>query len=471
MAAADDCFVKHAKALTDALEKGAFEKAEALIRGVWHPKCLNIDVHRPSPLTLVLSGKAGYFNLHLAKLLVQYGANLNVRYVRATPLERVIKMYLDTKALCAKQETSNSLLTIGLNGEVNPPLLKLKEQLSVLLEMLLASGANPTLITLNPTLQSTLHKVVAVEDPDIDLVMKLYRWGGNLDRGDVHGTTPLMDHIIEASRDRALPLVDKVLCEVPELDLNHTNCCNETMFWRAMSAGSPTVAVRLLRNGADPTIDVSITRKRETAPIPLSPIFAPLLQSSALYSSKTDTISFSVPGLNKVMLSSVFPVVDCTDICDSVCDKLEPVLSSRTRFPMRYLSDQEYRPHHVAFLLLGHFKAGLQQMCVRRIMEHLIVKKHCLWKDIIETGRLQIYDGYSNGSMEEKDCDQLSLVAMLNPLIIAILRRELGLPVRVERRFLIEAARLQVGTCFFATKKPECFRNCQERTRYLAMCS
>ncbi|XP_067015239.2 uncharacterized protein [Anabrus simplex] len=469
MAESDDHMIEITSTdLTKALEDKAFEEAEKLIKENRDPSYLNKGAYGALPLTLVLSGEAGYRNLYLAQLLVKQGADVNPYLPRqmadATPLEYVVNLYLDMKALSeghtSAEDNSSVPTIIGLHREQNPPPNVIKDQCWELIELLVAYGADPGVI-LNPRVPPVFHTVVADKEPDIDLVMKLYEAGGDFNREDIHGNTPLMDYIAIADRDSALPLFEQVLSLVPELRLDHKNCNDETVLWRAMLAGSPRIAVNLIRRGAGLT-DQAIILPKCGASLTVSPIFAPLIQNSVLNMDVHGNISlqqfFSVTQLNKVMSCSVFPVVDCTDICGSIISELETLLSSRTRFPMEELISNEINREDVAVLMLGYVKCGLQQLCVRKIVEQLV--NHELPDVQRKVEETENWDedlfNYSEGLGKEA-----VLVTKLNKSAIeSVVKDHLKLPVSLVPRFMIEAARLQLATFLFSAESPDCVLGC-----------
>ncbi|XP_067015244.2 uncharacterized protein [Anabrus simplex] len=455
--------------LTKALEDKAFEEAEKIIKENRDPNYLNRGAYGALPLILVLSGEAGYRNLYLAQLLVKQGADVNPyipqRIAEATPLEYVVSLYLDMKGRMSVEGNSSVPTIIGLHRELNPPSCVLKDQCWELIELFLAYGADPSVIS-NPRVPSIFHTVLADKEPDIDLVMKLYEAGGDFNKEDIHGNTPLMDYIAIADRDSALPLFEQVMSLVPELRLDHKNCNNETMLWRAMLAGSPRIAVNLIHRGASAAVQAVIDTAR-AGDATISPVFAPLVQNSVLYADLHGTRSlhpsFSVTDLNKVMSCSVFPVVECTDICGSVLSELYPLLSSRTKFPMEVLANGVIPQEDVAVLMLGYVKCGLQQLCVRKIVEQLV--KHELpdvWGKVTHTEK-------SSEAWDEdvlyyyiKDVgDKGRWITKLNPPIVeSVVKDYLKLPVSLVPRFLIEAARLQLGVFLFSAESPPCVSGC-----------
>lgn len=91
--------------LTKAISAGDFAHAEDIISGSLDPEFLNDGAHTATPLALVLTGRSAFCgmprNLYLAKLLVEKGANVNLRIpnhdletASESPMELLINFYL-----------------------------------------------------------------------------------------------------------------------------------------------------------------------------------------------------------------------------------------------------------------------------------------------------------------------------------------------------------------------------------------
>jgi hypothetical protein len=183
--------------------------------------------------------------------------------------------------------------------------------------------------------------------------------------------------------------------------LEAVNCCNETALWRAMLAGSPTVAIELLRQGASPTprANISIAKWHRVSKIGrlpytqqiaingVSAILAPLLQDSSPYvrhatvyvSSKFDIneapYSFHVHLLNKVFSCAVSPVVDSKAVSEcfseTVLREVKKIVYEETQFEFDSFSSPAIEPQDVVVFMFGKLSAGLQQLCVRQIIDHI----------------------------------------------------------------------------------------------------
>jgi hypothetical protein len=182
--------------------------------------------------------------------------------------------------------------------------------------------------------------------------------------------------------------------------LEAVNCCNETALWRAMIAGSPTVAIELLHQGASPTPRAMISiakwnRMSKIGGLPytqeialngISAVLAPLLQDSSPYvrhtavcvNSKFDineaAYPFHVHLLNKVFSCVVSPVVDSKAVSEcfpeTVLHEVKKIAYEETQFAFHSFSSP-IEPQDAVIFMFGKLSAGLQQLCVRQIMDHI----------------------------------------------------------------------------------------------------
>jgi hypothetical protein len=171
-----------------------------------------------------------------------------------------------------------------------------------------------------------------------------------------------------------------------------------------MLAGSPTIATELLHRGASPAPRAIITTAKwyrygklgnyqfiqQSAINGVSAILAPLLQDSSPYvrhraaylSSKFDFSEephpFHVHLLDKVFSCAISPVVDNTaSACfpQTVLDEVEKIICEETLFAYDSLLLSAIKPQDVMILMFGKLSAGLQQLCVRQIIDHVFFTK------------------------------------------------------------------------------------------------
>jgi hypothetical protein len=163
-----------------------------------------------------------------------------------------------------------------------------------------------------------------------------------------------------------------------------------------MFAGSPTVATELLHQGASPTPPAIVTKLHNVSKIGrlpfsqeingVSAILAPLLQDSSPYvrhtaayvSSEFDIEApypFHVHLLDRVFSCAISPVVDSTAVSEcfpeTVLDEVEKIVHEETQFAFDSFSSPAFKPQDVVIFMFGKLSAGLQQLCVRQIMDHI----------------------------------------------------------------------------------------------------
>ncbi|XP_049787803.1 uncharacterized protein LOC126191107 isoform X1 [Schistocerca cancellata] len=551
--------------ITRALEEGQFKLAQQLILENTDRSYLDEGPFVKIPLALVLSGDPEFRkhqrHLGLAKLLVERGANPNLRIPTSelqraspSPMEYLINLLSSTRDVVLQQsvfissdqsasslesgeeeeDITNPLRTIGLNGEEKLSASELREQLLMLLDVFLANGGDPNVTTgiANSTL---FHIVLSENDPDMEVALKLCEAGGNLNIPNGHGTTPLMDVISYADGDAALDILQRIWDKNPDISsLESQNSSNETALWRAMLAGSPQLAMDLLHRGADPGHRAKVYAARwhrlpsadqtnrllgvEATSNGVSALYAPLLQQSSPYinhssvftHSRLESIErplpFNVNLMNKVMACAVYPVVDNTYTSElftpNVLEELEKLLSSETKFDAQEMLLKGITMQEIGILLFGHVKAGLQQLCVRQILHHILFEKPLAqafelltnlkgaedetkeemktavtvpavdaienWDDdLIETDNVQARPTFESSSddvnSDLSECskeycgvnpnlvkDHWNLIHKLCPSVIhKLVVSVLNLPTVLVPRFEIEAARLQFGASMY----------------------
>ncbi|PNF21781.1 hypothetical protein B7P43_G08442 [Cryptotermes secundus] len=440
-------------------------------------------------------------------------------------MEYVLALYDCASDLCRDGSDSLSytenfvdpLFTIGLHDETELTLIQLKEQLLELLDVFIACGGNPNIVTSKSN--STLyHVVLANSDPDMELVMKLCEAGGDLNHANVHGTTPLMDLIMYADGDLAMDILNSIWRTKQDMSsLEAQNCSNETALWRAMLAGSPRVATELLHQGASltPRAIISIAEWHKVSKIGglpytqeitvngISAVLAPLLQDSSSYVRHTAAYvsskfridqapySFNVDLLDKVFSNAISPVVDSTAVykCfpEPVLDEVKKILNEETQFPFDSFSSPGIKPQDAVIFMFGKLSAGLQQLCVRQIIGHIFFtqdprkslelvaklqgkmlvarkekEKPENWDENEDEDGTEGVESSDNIVVEDMDnVTQWDVLIEFNKMTIHKLVKEvLNLPPSLLSRFEIEAARLQLGACLYNFKSIDCIQGC-----------
>jgi hypothetical protein len=172
-----------------------------------------------------------------------------------------------------------------------------------------------------------------------------------------------------------------------------------------MFSGSPTIATELLHQGASPDPRATVISAKwnrvgrpgnhssteEIAISGVSAILLPLLQDSSPYlrhraaylSLKPDVSEalypFHVHLLDKVFSCTISPVVDNTSVHEcfsqAVLDEIENIINEETQFAFDSLLLSAIKPQDVMILMFGKLGSGLQQLCVRRIIDLVFFTK------------------------------------------------------------------------------------------------
>jgi hypothetical protein len=83
---------------------------------------------------------------------------------------------------------------------------------------------------------------------------------------------------------------------------------------------------------------------------------------------------FEVHLMNKVFSCAISPVVDNTAVSklfpQSVLFEIEKIIRDEKQFPFDSLSSA-IEPQEMVILVFGNLRAGLQQLCVCRIIDHV----------------------------------------------------------------------------------------------------
>lgn len=264
-------------ALTRALDSGDFERAFTIIEeNATDPEFFNDGPYERIPLYIVLCGKGltssnGARNLHVAKVLIDHGADPNLhvpvfnprwmtiaRQFSQSPMELLLDFYIHSLHLYVKDrwnpETSP---VIGLNDSLITTFPELREQLLELVDCFIAHRAEVNVyLGDTPALIRLLFTY-----PDLELTEKLIQAGADITSTDSHGNTPLMALCRpnwkiqnKLHRDENLRDVLKYLLQFTSLDLNYVNCMNQSALWYLFCTNSLNLAQILLEANADPSI-------------------------------------------------------------------------------------------------------------------------------------------------------------------------------------------------------------------------
>lgn len=417
----------HGTPLTTVISCGEFKAAEQIIESTSDASYLNDGRYENIPLHMVLSNNTyakSCRNLKLARLLVQKGANPNLRIpygeldmASPSPFEELVvyhealksyvagvsdvlleelEMYFETEDLKLEFLTN----TVDLDNERCVPNLesckKLIEQTSDLIDIFLRYGSDPSVLT-TFSHKSLFHWVI--EHEDIDLAKRfLDTCRVNLNLCDLHGSTPLMDTILRNSPENSLTIYEAMCDTADTVDINACDCCGETALFRAVFAGATEMAVRLCEDGAYlrtvvclSQVPMSTCREpRDSARLIYSgllldgvspmttPFLASLLADSLVrlrYShvstqdSSSDIFHPHKHLLDKIISASVSPLVDHGCFSNEiVASEVKTLLESADYYILGQVN-----PTDLLTLMFGQVSCGLRQLCVRTIFDHSLM--------------------------------------------------------------------------------------------------
>ena len=492
----------HETPLTIAIRNGKFKEAEQIIEDTSDPTFLNDGRYENIPLHMVLTNN--HFaeecrNLKLARLLVQKGANSNLRIpygdlegASPSPFEElvvyyeVLKSYVDgvSEPLCEELEmyfeTDEMKLefltnTIDLDNTKCLPNLenckKLIELTSDLIDVFLSYGSDPNVLTTFAH-KSLFHWVI--EHEDVNLAKRfLDTYRVNLNLSDVHGSTPLMDSILRNSPENSLAIYEAMCDTAIFLDINSHDCCGETALFRAVFSGATEMANRLCKDGAKLRTPVCLSQVPTSTCTELrvsdsmlyngflmgkvcpltTPLLAPLLADSPVrlrytqVSTQDTTSKIFHPHkhlADKVILASVSPLIDHGCFSDQIVASEVTSLLWSTNFD--YLINGDVSPTDLSTLMFGQVSAGLRQLCVRTIFDHSLVVSRVTDK----TWPRGVSDVFCNhhceGTITKEKTKELVEI--------------LGLPQPFQIFFDIEAAKYQTCSLIMRHRSIECDQAC-----------
>ncbi len=261
---------------------------------------LDDGAHAATPLSLALTGRSASHsgrprNLRLARLLVERGANVNLRIpdrdletASESPLELLVTFYLSLLRVfapgppppaaqqpardagrranvggvgggvgggggCSDRERQylelDLLDTVGLNSEERLSPQELTAQARELLYFFLSHGADIDLQTTEAG-RTVFHVVLAAEATDRALVEHMVSMGALVNLTDVHGSTPLMDVIPGGDAVRGVDTYRMLRQMGKRLLLDAQNCSGESALFRSMFHGRSPMSHLLLDEGA-----------------------------------------------------------------------------------------------------------------------------------------------------------------------------------------------------------------------------
>jgi len=402
--------------LTRALAKGDYATAEKIVEEVTDPEFLNDGAMSATPLNMVLTGRSSYFhqsrNLKMAQLLLQKGANPNLRIpnhdmesASESPLELLLEYYLKltevfgisgqgyfrTSFRPSNFEETELLDTIGLDGEpggLGPR--EITTQTRQLLVLFIERGGDVNLPTTDAA-KSIYHLAATSKNPDKDLLSKMLEMGANPNLADVHNTTPLMDIIELGDESRSCYELGLLSSVGTSLSLDIQNCSLQSALWRAVFQGHHRLTQALLQSGASENssarVEPIIYRSCALAPkfsnikCGVPALLSPFLSDSNCTASLNVQVPrkrpynqvFSMSAALHVSRHSVAPLVDAGLLLSS--KTLEGVSALvKLATDHKDVSGDEYRMEESAVIptMFGDISAGLRQLAVRKILSQVL---------------------------------------------------------------------------------------------------
>ncbi|KAK7074545.1 hypothetical protein SK128_018986 [Halocaridina rubra] len=442
--------------LTIAIESGNFGLAEEIILSTSDMSYLNDDFERsPSP----------FEELVICYEILKYFVK-GISDVLCDELE----MYL------SKEEVLDKIVnnTVDVDGRFCTPNMydceRLIEQTSMLIDVFLECGGDPNVVTTFGH-KTLFHWIV---EHDLELSDRFLRTSRvNINLCDVHGNSPLMDAILKNEMEDSIHLYE-AFCEVVDpLDVNSHNCVGETALFRANFVGATEVSLKLCGQGAKvdsatcvSQVPVLYSKECEKCASHIqyqifylpSPLLASLLSDApsrlryshvASYESDYSTSAPHKHLIDKLVMSSISPIIDHSILKTHLLSENICSVSSLLEYSnFHHLRDGRISLGDLVNLMFGQLSAGLRQLCIRKIFDHVLVvsdirKKQ--WPTIV----------WQNICI--KDCK-----GALNEGHMSDLVEMLGLPQSFKIFFEIEAAKYQLCKIVMSLQCLECQQACSE---------
>jgi len=400
--------------LTRALARGDFAMAEKIIEEATDVEFLNDGALSATPLNIVLTGRSSFFhqsrNLKLAHLLLQKGANPNLRIpnhdmesASESPLELLLVYYLKLVEVfglpgsghCRTSYRPNSfeetelMDTVGINGEIGglgPG--QITCQARQLLVYCLESGGDTNLPTTDAA-KTIYHMAVVAPVPDPGLLCRMLELGANVNHADVHNTTPLMDIIMLGDQHRAMAGMVSMQAGGRSLLLDSQNCSLQSALWRAIFQGHTSLALQLVRSGASQGCSARVEPlSRPVTRIPRHPtikatvpaLLAPFLHDSPctanlnarLPKKRTGRTTHEYSALASIHLArnTLAPLVDKGYMQDQAVADLTSTLIRLNTDHTQAGDSNVVDSKAIIPLMFGELSAGLRQLAVRSILRH-----------------------------------------------------------------------------------------------------
>ncbi|XP_013399804.1 uncharacterized protein LOC106165962 [Lingula anatina] len=402
--------------LTQALELQHYSRAEQLIRNTSSASYLDEGCYQRIPLYISLCGQSidGVsnipVNLYIAKLLIEYGANVNLRipetyygceYVGPgkTVLELLVDMYNDVYrhqpllaygdksrlgVLWSPEKGQNNWTTvIGMTNEILTTKEQLQDDILDLIFIILSNGGDPNIRDINQ--MTPLHNTVILSD-NVALARLLCESGADVEAVDIRDNTPLTamcdafpfgirkfveNHPIADPYSKGNNLEDKeefleYLLSREENAVNVQGYQGRTALFNCMVRGDMESVIKLLKAGANPCIKGKLKEDKGTIR-EVSPLLAALASlrvvSSHLLKRLPHLIPKNLQFLAHLVDSGFFSKKEIADELAEYLDE-QTDLSHLKRLGIELISR-----------LFGGLSATLYQQCSRVIFQKTVFDK------------------------------------------------------------------------------------------------
>ncbi|KAL8599016.1 hypothetical protein ACOMHN_006825 [Nucella lapillus] len=453
-------------ALTRALENGNYASAERLILDCVNPSYLDEGCYQRIPLNICLCGvdedaeRVTARNLYLARLLIERGANINLRVPVTfygseflspgkSSLELLADYYVDLtrqNGRCSQilsdaySSWSPALdVVVGLNKEYLQTVEDILENILDLIFIVLSSGGDPNLADENR--RSALHHVCMLSQ-DQRLLRLLCHNGADLNAQDCQGNTPLLalcdlalaglydsaeDLSSPGSQDSAgglcvpaasvnLQFLD-FLIQIKDVDINHQNSMGRTALFHCMVRGDVEATARLLRAGANPCLKGSVwqTRKRKRDVSPLLAVFAGWgVQRQMMWADPHHCLTTATQPFTHLVDAGYFskPEVE-EELLQLVESDLPDVWPHLQRCPL-------------VPLLFGGTACSLQQLCARRVFRQCLVDSTRCLHTVLPGATFR--HRFQPGDLRQREVYEEYMGLVVNRTVLAALVALLALP-------------------------------------------
>ncbi|BFZ24902.1 hypothetical protein BsWGS_27941 [Bradybaena similaris] len=422
--------------LTRALEQGNYATAERLILECPNASYLDDGCYQRTPLYICLCGVDEYHervavrNFHLARLLIERGANVNHRVPVTnfgsefispgkSSLELLIDFYIDlTKqpladeapSLChTHQRVWNPMteLVVGLSRQPLVTKEDVKSDVQDLLFNIIRHGGNVNILDES---RSTVFHRVAKFSHDLSMLKLLYDNGACVSLVDAAGNTPMLAlcHVAslqdsdsydvspdseseilqrdlhEESRKTRLKVKTdflQYLLKIKDTNINQQNNHGQTALFHCVLREDAGSALVLLEAGADPAVQGYVwetrRRKRKLSPLFVSLMSIPIQRSlphSSLYEQATrapQPISCLVDAGHFTTKEVIKELSDLIEHDFPEFSHLCPVASS------------------LIHLMFGYKSASLKQLAARKVFQFCLIDSTACLHNILPVSSIQ----------------------------------------------------------------------------------